>query len=105
MTTAIGRHLDGPRLALACLIGGAVATGWPVLVHAQAHPGYQWLVAVLAVALYLPLARWDWASLGLAAVPQQGWGYWCRLAAILGLAVGGLMAAGVGLRWALGLDP
>jgi membrane protease YdiL (CAAX protease family) len=63
------------------------------------------LIAALALVLYLPLVRWDRVSLGLTAVPEQGWGYWCRLGAVLGLALAGLMAVGVGVRWALGVGP
>jgi membrane protease YdiL (CAAX protease family) len=108
MATAIGRSLVGSRsrLALAGLVGGVVVTGEEVLVAQVTPPlaipaalAMAALPAALAVVILLPLARWDRASLGLTFAPQQGWGYWCRLTALLAPVVGGLMVVGAGLRW------
>ncbi|MBN1511517.1 MAG: CPBP family intramembrane metalloprotease [Phycisphaerae bacterium] len=53
------------------------------------------LPAVIALALYAKLTRWDLPSLGLTLRPLQGWLYWCKATALIGLAMGILVSLAV----------
>jgi uncharacterized protein len=54
------------------------------------------VVALVALALYLYLARGDLTSVGLTATPAQGWRYWFLAALLIGVAVAGFIALGLG---------
>lgn len=99
----IGEGLAGSRSrqTLACLVGAVVVAGDLVTIHARLGYGYGALIAALAVVALLTLVRGDRASLGLTVAPQQGWGYWCRLTAVLVPIFLGAGALRDGLRWAL----
>lgn len=59
-------------------------------------------VALVAVALYLPLVRGDFASVGLTTAPAQGWTYWAKATLAIGLLVGALIAVVLGAWKAFG---
>jgi membrane protease YdiL (CAAX protease family) len=103
MNTEIGHSLVGSRwrLALTSLVGAVVVAGNFISIHARFSLSQDVVLAALAVAVYLPLLRWDRASLGLTVKPKQGWWYWCWLAALLG----GVQVVATGLRLAFGLYP
>lgn len=97
MQTAIGHTLTGSsRLLVTGLIGaGAVATDFALLLWNTcdiADEG-RGAVALLGLAAYVYLARDDSESLGLKLRPTQGWWYWFKAAAWIGLAVLGLLVA------------
>lgn len=113
MITPIGQQLSGSRwrLALASLVGGAAVTADLLLVHVRvtgAAIDPRWLLALLPLIAYFLIARGDRRSLGLIAVPIQGWGYWCRATVVLGLLiallVGGLIAIAWAVCWLIGAE-
>lgn len=55
-------------------------------------------------ALLLLLARGDRATLGLRLVPRQGWLYWVKATALIGLVVGAFVVVATGVLWLAGVE-
>ena len=99
MHTIIGRRLRGSprRLTLASALGCCAVIGDLALVRWRHDPEYiggRWFIALVALVGYLHLAEGDAVSLGLTAVPVQGWAYWARIGVFIGLIVALCVAAG-----------
>lgn len=102
--TAIGRAY---RTSVARAVALALAVGATAADFAYSwHAGYDYLtrglLAAVALLALLLLARGDRATLGLVGRPLPGWGYWCKVLAVLaavavvmaGLAEGVVLATG-----------
>jgi membrane protease YdiL (CAAX protease family) len=109
--TAIGRGLADHRWLALAVAGSVIAVdmwlasgprlstlrGWP---HGLLLPA----VGGAALAVLIGWHRDPLRTLGLRLRPVQGWGYWLKAAALLGLLAAVLIAAGVGVLYLAGGD-
>src|SRR6266851_1839973 len=106
MRTAIGRQLHNSRrnLVIASVVGiFAVAADLVLVRWWNYYPlsiDARWAIALMAIGVYLHLVNGDAASIGLMAIPAQGWSYWARMTLLIGLAVASCIVVALG-GWAL----
>src|SRR5262245_44500342 len=103
MTTLIGQRL---REAPGRLVAG-VAVGIVVVV-ADLLLFWHWncdradqgraLLGLVVLLVYAELAKGDLPSVGLSAIPTQGWPYWLLVATVLAVSVGAV-AIPLGMAW------
>jgi membrane protease YdiL (CAAX protease family) len=106
--TAIGQRLNSSpaRLAAATAVASLAVAGDLALVRWGRLPEStegRGVLALTALAVHLWLVRGDLASVGLG-MPVQGWRYWGRAAALLGLVVAACLVLGLG-AWVLSGHP
>lgn len=109
MLTTIGRQLhDSPRgLIIVSVTGGFAIAADLAMVWWDHYPDTiegRGVIALVTLAVYLYIVRGDLASVGLTATPAQSWGYWFRATLLIGLAVGGIVVAGLGTWLLLGQE-
>jgi membrane protease YdiL (CAAX protease family) len=100
MQTPIGLRLhDSPRKRVAACVVGVLAVSIDLSLswgnYSPESLEGRWVVALAVLVAYLHLTQGDLPSLGLTAVPAQGWGYWGRMTFMLGLAVAACIAVGL----------
>jgi uncharacterized protein len=105
MQTAIGRQLRESRrdlLAATALTVLAIIADLALIWWNRGFGTSQerWALALVAFAAQVRLAGGDLPSTGLVLRPVQGWAYWARATLWIGLAVGALIALGLG-AWVL----
>lgn len=89
------------RMVVAAAVGATVVAADMVMASRGAVTF--WTRAAMscgAAIVYGRLSGWRWHSLGLAARPEQGWGYWTKLTAKVGGVVALLFGAVVSAAWA-----
>src|SRR4051812_42439807 len=99
MQTDIGRRLQGFSRSIAVGTGFLAVTLDLWLVWLNHYPESidgRWAVALVAVILYVQLARGDLASLGLVA-PSEGWIIWTKRVIFVSIIAGASIAVGLAL--------
>lgn len=92
----IGRAFrDSPRAAMS-VAAGTVCLDF-TLVSAGVYGEVRACVALTALALTVWLTNGDLSSSGLCFRPRQGWSWWLQASIVIGLIVGVLVVAGLGI--------
>lgn len=106
MQTAIGRAFRSrEKLALSSAIAVA-AVGVDIVLSLDGRSyGTRGIVPLVAISLYLGLARGDPVTLGLLTRPRQGFGYWIRITALVGAGMAVLLVIAFGAWYLISGPP
>ena len=108
MDTPIGRLFRDSRLRLAAatLVAAAVTLAdlWIVQHGDDSYTAPRALLPLIAIAIYLVLARDDLGSLGLRLRPIQGLFYWIKATVVIGAIIGSFILVAVAILKLIGRD-
>lgn len=102
----LGERLARPRWVLLAALALALAViALDLFAHDPRDNTRRGLFAAAAVGVMLILARGDRAALGLRVSLHRGWWWWTKLALLIGLGLGVVIALSGGVLWLLGNRP